>query len=189
MVKHDLSVLWVILCLLSCLTSCANTSEVPEAPKEPEVSESQALVKTDVIENEKSKDEIVVSDEVQEFEVSEEYDPDAEYIQNYVISQMGDSQSISYTDSKYLWVQLKADENRDKIKEDSWAAIDEKGRMYSIIPVELHDDTVSSNEYICVEEKNLYRYDGVEVTQDYLNDGETLLRITSYKKEICGHWA
>lgn len=100
-------------------------------------------------------------------------DPNADYIQNYLIDEFGDNLDKGYTDNPYIWVRLKADSN-------SWAAIDETGKIYAVIPMEsAYMEAECGSAFICFDEHILYSYDGTNVTEQYLEDGETLLRITS----------
>ncbi len=166
--KHGRKALLVALCLSCFLTACAPKMETPNQTN------PSASTNTDHTQN---------SDGGQDFGAVPERDPNAEYIQDYYISTLGISSytasSTGYTDSKYYWARLRADKNTGKINTDSWAAIDETGKIYGIVPLENESDDVEwFNEFLCVEETRLYKYDGSEVTSQYLNNGETLLRIT-----------
>ena len=162
--KHGRKALLVALCLSCFLTACAPKMETPNQTN------PSASTNTDHTQN---------SDGGQDLGAVPERDPNAEYIQDYYISALGISSSTGYTDSKYYWARLRADKNTGKINTDSWAAIDETGKIYGIVPLENESDDVEwFNEFLCVEETRLYKYDGSEVTSQYLNNGETLLRIT-----------
>lgn len=162
--KQCRKVLLVALCLSCFLTACAPKMETPNQTN------PSASTNTDHTQN---------SDGGQDLGAVPERDPNAEYIQDYYISALGISSSTGYTDSKYYWARLRADKNTGKINTDSWAAIDETGKIYGIVPLENESDDVEwFNEFLCVEETRLYKYDGSEVTSQYLNNGETLLRIT-----------
>ena len=162
--KHCMKVLLVALCLCCFVTACAPKTETPNQTNPP------ASTDTDNTQN---------SNGEQDLGALPDRDPNAEYIQNYLISALRTSPSSDYTDSKYSWVKLYKDKNIGKIKTDSWAAIDETGKIYGIVPLENeHYDVKYFNEFLCVEKTKLYKYDGSEVTSQYLNNGETLLRIT-----------
>ena len=162
--KHGRKALLVALCLSCFLTACAPKMETPNQTN------PSASTNTDHTQN---------SDGGQDLGALPEHDPNAEYIQNYLISADKFSSYTSYADGKYFWVKLYKDKNAGKIKRDSWAAIDETGKVYGIVPLENeHYDVEYFNEFLCVEKTKLYKYDGSEVTSQYLNNGETLLRIT-----------
>ena len=168
--KHCMKALLVALCLCWFFTACAPKTETPDQTT------PSASTNTDNMQN---------SNGEQNLGALPERDPNAEYIQNYLISALRTSPSTAYTDSKYSWVNLYEDENAGKIKTDSWAAIDETGKIYGIVPLENESDDVECfNEFLCVEETRLYKYDGTEVTSQYLNNGETLLRITKCKDDF-----
>ena len=173
MKKYNLKVSVCILCLLCFLTACAQKAEDPN----PSTNTSNITGN-----NEVQNIGTVPEDNAQKDGVLLKRDPNAEYIQNYRISALKSSSYTDYTDSQYFWVKLLAKENSSKIQTDSWAAIDETGKIYGIVPLENTSDEVEYfKEFICVEETRLYKYDGSEVTQQYLSNGETLLRITKCK--------
>lgn len=173
MKKYNLKVSVCILCLLCFLTACAQKAEDPNPS-----TNTSSITGNNEVQNVGT----VPEDNAQKDGVLPERDPNAEYIQNYRISALKSSSSTDYTDSQYFWVKLLAKENSSKIQTDSWAAIDETGKIYGIVPLENTSDEVEYfKEFICVEETRLYKYDGSEVTQQYLSNGETLLRITKCK--------
>ena len=168
--KYYMKALLVVLCLFCLLTAC-----VPKVETTDQTNPTMSA----------GKEDLQDVKENQNPDVLPERDPNAEYIQNYLISALKTSPSIDYADSKYSWVKLYEEKNADKINTDSWAAIDETGKIYGIVPLENESDDVECfNEFLCVEETKLYKYDGSEVTSLYLNNGETLLRITKCKDDF-----
>ena len=139
-----------------------------------------------------SEDQPGVSDTHKNDEIIEDtddFDPDADYIQNYSID------GIAYCeyDSDILWVYVDG-EGRD---ESFRAAIDETGKIYSKIYENYGSLTgyLCSSEYFCLYKKDvsslvgtqtLYFYDdhqiftcdGTEITASFLDESEEIWRVT-----------
>lgn len=169
----------VALSLLAILSGCGKETE-----KQPG--------KDGIQSGSESEDQPGVSDTQENDEIIEDtddFDQDADYIQNYSID------GIAYCeyDSDILWVYVRGEGQDESFR----AAIDETGKIYSKIYENYGSLTgyLCSSEYFCLYKKDvsslvgtqtLYFYDdhqiftcdGTEITASFLDESEEIWRVT-----------